>query len=147
MYLIVSTEQAETLVSHSLSDLSFGSVTSWGDFCSVPHTLDANSVTWPRNTMEHPLYRQVLAIMTILLSHNIYHTNSVCQVRMIHFMCSCHTNTMFFGVKIFIVFKCLHFYISYLCAKFRHSTLYDTNIASTSEVCTVFRLILWVVGG
>jgi hypothetical protein len=146
MSLIASTEQAGTLVSHSLSELSFGCVTSWGDFCSVPHIVDANSVTWPRNTVEQPLYRQVLAIVTILPSHNIYHTNSVCQVRMIPFVCSCHT-LYFFCAKIFIVLKRLHFYISYLCAKFRHTTLNDTNIASTSEVCTVFSLMLWMVGG
>ena len=147
MYLIASTEQAGTLVSHSLSDFSFGCITSWGDLCSVPHIVDADSVTWPQNTMEQPLYRQVLAIMTILPSHNIYHTNSVCQGRMIHFMCSCHTLCVFFCAKIFIVLKCLHFYIRYLCEKFRHTTLNDTNIASTSEVCTVFSLMLWMVGG
>lgn len=146
MYLIASTEQAGTLVSHSLSDLSFGYVTNWGDFCSVPHSVDAYLVTWPRNTVEQPLYRQVLAVMTILPSHNIYHTNSVCQGRMIHFVYSCRT-PFFFCAKIFIVLKCLHFYISYLCAKFRHTTLNDTNIASTSELCTVFSLMLWMVGG
>jgi len=95
MYLIASTEQAGTLVSHSLSDLSFGCVTSWGDFCSVPHTVDAYLLTWPLNMLEQPVYRQVLAIMIILPSHNIYHTNSVCQVRMIHFVCSCHTPCFF----------------------------------------------------
>ena len=96
--------------------------------------------------MEQPLYRQVLAIMTILPFHNIYHTNSVCQGRMIHFVCSCQ-RPCFFCAKIFIVLKCLHFYISYLCAKFRRTALNDTNIASTSEVCTVFSLMLWMVGG
>ena len=71
IYLIVYTEQAGTLVSHSLSDLRFGCVTIWRDFCNVRHAVDANSVIWPWNVMEHPLYRQVLALMTVLPPHNI----------------------------------------------------------------------------
>jgi len=73
----------------------------------------------------------------------------LCQVRIIRFACSCHTHHFFFFfcAKVFIMLKCLHFYISYLCAKFRHTALNDTNIASTSEVCTVFSLLLWLDSG
>jgi hypothetical protein len=36
-----------------------------------PHAVDANLVTLPSSMMEQPLYRQVLALMTIFLSHKI----------------------------------------------------------------------------
>jgi len=150
MYLIASTEQAGTLVSHSLSDLSFGCVTSWGDFCSVPHTIDANSVTWPHG---HEIRWNSLSTDMSWQSWPsclpITFTIQILCVKLEWFiLCVAVAQRVFFVcVEIFIVLKCCHFYISYLCAKFIHTTLNDTNIASASKVCTVFSLMLWMVGG